>query len=307
MDLSHKFIRIGSRGSQLALAQVEIVKENLKRYFPDLKTETIIIKTKGDQILDRNLNEIGGKGLFITEIEDKLLNKEIDIAVHSMKDMVAFLPEGLTIASVLNREDPRDAIVSKNAFSIKTLPKGALIGTSSPRRAAQLLSIRPDARVIQFRGNIQTRMQKLRDGVVDATFLAMAGLNRSKMLNEMVVPVDIDEMLPAVAQGVIGIECREEDYNLREMLDEINDVQTAICVEAERAFLKLFEGSCRTPIAAYATLDGEIITLKCQISRVDGSEVLTTTHKGAFQKAEDLGIKAALELKEKIDESFFDG
>lgn len=299
-------IRIGTRGSQLALAQVEIVKAHLKRHFPDLETETIVIKTKGDQILDRNLSEIGGKGLFIKEIEDKLLRKEIDIAVHSMKDMMPFLPEELTIACVLEREDPRDALVSPQGVSLMDLPKNAVLGTSSPRRAAQALSLRPDLKIVPFRGNIQTRMQKLQEGQADATFLAMAGLKRANMINDMVSPVAVTEILPAVAQGVIGIECREEDFDLLELLTCLNHHETAVCMEAERAFLKLFDGSCRTPIAAYATLSDFTLHLQCRIARNDGSEVLECSEQGAWENAENLGIAAALKLKEQINETFFD-
>lgn len=307
MSLPHPHIlRIGSRGSQLALAQVDIVKAQLLRSFPTMQTETVVIHTTGDHILDRNLNEIGGKGLFIKEIEEALLRKEIDIAVHSMKDMVAFLPEALTIPCVLEREDPRDALITAQGITLADLPKAAVVGTSSPRRTAQVLALRPDVQIVPFRGNIQTRMQKLQQGQADATFLAMAGLRRSHMVNEMVCPVAIETMLPAVAQGIIGIECRKADITIVEMLGDLNHQETMIRMEAERGFLKLFDGSCRTPIAAHATLNENELTLQCCVARTDGSEILTTTHKGSCEEAENIGVAAALELKEQIDDSFFD-
>ena len=218
--------------------------------------ELVIIKTTGDRITDRPLIEAGGKGLFTKELEEALFAGDIDLAVHSMKDMPAILPQGLAISAILEREDPRDAFVSLKYASLDALPAGAVIGTSSPRRQAQVLRARPDLRVVGFRGNVETRLRKLEEGVADATFLACAGLNRLGLSQHITAAMPTDVMLPAVAQGAIGIEIRADDDATAQLIAPLNDAATALCVTAERAYLAQLEGSCRTPIAGYAELNG---------------------------------------------------
>jgi hydroxymethylbilane synthase len=298
-------IRIGTRGSKLALVQAHLVEKLLLEAHPHIKIEIVIITTTGDRLIDRNLNEIGGKGLFIKEIEEALLNNSVDIAVHSMKDMTAFIPEAFEIPCMLKREDPRDALICKTASRIIDLPQGATVGTSSPRRASQVLHMRPDLKIVPFRGNIDTRLLKLKENEADATFLAIAGINRCKISDKIIHIIDDKEMLPAVAQGAIGIETRKNDENLKQMLIPLHDKETFIRVEAERAFLQEFDGSCRTPIAALAKIDGDDISVNFLIASMDGKEVLRTTRKGRTSEAKQLGKDAALELLAKAGEGFF--
>ena len=302
-------LRIGTRGSPLALAQAEETRDRLMRAhgLPVGAFHIEVIKTTGDKVQDRALSEIGGKGLFTKEIEEALQGGRIDIAVHSMKDVPTFRAEGLALTCYLPREDPRDAFVSPHFQSIADLPEGVTVGTSSLRRRAQLLARRPDLKLVEFRGNVQTRLKKLNDGVAAASFLAMAGLRRLGIADDIpATPIDTDEMLPAVAQGAIGIEQRDGDEMVRALLATINDAETEIRLAAERSFLTTLDGSCQTPIAALATLgeDGTIDLLG-EIIRPDGSEVLTHRISGLQSEAETLGIAAAEALKSRAGNGFF--
>ncbi|MFN0219352.1 MAG: hydroxymethylbilane synthase [Hyphomicrobium sp.] len=296
-------IRIGTRGSPLALAQAHEVRDRLKSAH-DLSDEAIsitIIKTTGDQILDRPLAEIGGKGLFTKEIEDALLAHEIDVAVHSMKDMQTALPDGLAIGAVLPREDVRDAFISLRHASLAEIPAGAVVGTSSLRRQAQLLHKRPDLTVVGFRGNVQTRLRKLQDGVAEATFLAVAGLKRLGLADRITAPVPIDQMLPAVAQGAIGLEIRAGDAETAEWIAPLNDAATALAVTAERAFLARLEGSCRTPIAGYAHLEAGKLVFRGQVLSPDGKKGYEVARSDAPERAIDVGLSAADDVLSKAD------
>jgi hydroxymethylbilane synthase len=304
VSLLPKKIRIGTRGSALALAQAAEVKNRLLAAYPLLgaeRVEIVPIKTTGDNIQDKNLNEIGGKGLFTKEIEEALMGGDIELAVHSMKDMPAFEPAKLITECFLPREDPRDAFVSLKYHSLVELPEGAVVGTSSSRRKAQLLLLRPDIRVVPFRGNVQTRLRKLEEGQADATFLAVAGLNRLSMSEAITVMMDPSEMLPAVAQGVIGVQCRQDHATIRQLLAAIHDEETAYCVRAERAFLETLEGGCSTPMAGYAELHEEMIEFRALIAKTDGTLVYRTSGKAPKEEAALLGRKAGLELKHKDD------
>jgi hydroxymethylbilane synthase len=296
-------IRIGTRGSPLALAQAHEVKERLvaAHGLPEVAVTINVIKTTGDRVLDRPLSEIGGKGLFTKEIEEALLANEIDVAVHSMKDMQTVLPDGLVIEAVLPREDPRDAFISLRHADFGALPLNAVVGTSSLRRKAQILNARPDLRVVDFRGNVQTRLRKLEDGVAEATFLAVAGLKRLGLQDRVTAPVSIDHMLPAVAQGVIGLEIREGDETTAALIAPLNDAVTALAVTAERAFLVRLEGSCRTPIAGYAAIEDGRLNFRGQILSPDGLKGYDVFRNGAVEHARDLGLAAADEILNKAD------
>lgn len=296
-------LRIGTRGSPLALAQAHEVQARLaKAHGIDPSAITItVIKTTGDQILDRPLADIGGKGLFTKEIEDALLSGDIDVAVHSMKDMQTALPPGLAIGAVLPREDVRDAFISLKFASLASIPAGATVGTSSLRRQAQLLNVRPDLNVIGFRGNVQTRLRKLEEGIADATFLAVAGLNRLGMADRITAAVAIDDMLPAVAQGAIGLEIRADDEKTADLIAPLNDAETAIAVTAERAFLARLEGSCRTPIAGHAHLSGGILHFHGQVLSPDGKKRYDVSRSGPPASALKLGLDAADEILKTAD------
>ncbi|MCE3231925.1 MAG: porphobilinogen deaminase [Rickettsiaceae bacterium] len=298
-------IRIGTRGSKLALAQAYLVENALLAAHKNLKTEIVTITTTGDKILDKNLNEIGGKGLFIKEIEEALLANSIDIAVHSMKDMTAFIADEFAIPCILKREDSRDVLISKKAKTIRDLPLNAVVGTSSPRRASQALNIRPDLKIVPFRGNIQTRIAKLQENEVDATFLAIAGIKRCNIHDDIINIIDENEMLPAVAQGAIGIEILKKRKDLEHLLLPLHDETTYNCVIAERAFLAEFEGSCKTPIAASAKINDNKITANFLIASMDGKQILRTSRQGKVTDAANLGKDAALELKAKTGNNFF--
>ncbi|PIR38753.1 MAG: hydroxymethylbilane synthase [Alphaproteobacteria bacterium CG11_big_fil_rev_8_21_14_0_20_39_49] len=297
-------INIGTRGSKLALAQANIVQDLLREKYPDIRTNIITIKTTGDKILEKNLNEIGGKGLFIKEIEEHLIEGKVDIAVHSMKDMPAFIHEAFAIPCILKREDSRDAFISYGYKKISQLPDGAVVGSSSPRRVAQLLNARPDIKVVPFRGNIHTRLEKLRNKEVDATFLAMAGLIRAGIKGDNINPIDENEMLPAVAQGAIGIEIRKNEENIKEILSELNHRQTYECVMAERAFLEEFEGSCRTPIGASAKINSEEMSIKFMVASIDGTKLFKTERVCKINNALNASVDAAKELKLKAGNIF---
>ena len=306
-------IRIGTRGSKLALAQANQVAgliAETQGVSADEATEIVVIKTTGDRVQDRQLSEIGGKGLFTKEIEEALLAAEIDIAVHSMKDMPTVLPAGLVIDTYLPRVDPRDAFVSPLAPSLAELPAGARLGTSSLRRAAQIKARRPDLEVVPFRGNVETRLKKLADGVADATLLAMAGLTRLGMTDKATAPVPIDDMLPAIAQGVIGIERREDDGEVAILLSALNHDETALRAETERAFLAALDGSCQTPIAGYAELGSDRtqkgeLHFRGMILRPDGSEILEIERVSSPQQARQVATEAGLELKARAPAGFF--
>ncbi|TNF60226.1 MAG: hydroxymethylbilane synthase [Rhodobacteraceae bacterium] len=301
-------LNIGTRGSPLALAQAHETRRRLARAFdlPEDAFAIVVIKVTGDQIQDRPLKEIGGKGLFTREIEEDLLAGKIDIAVHSMKDMPVAQPEGLLLDTYLPREDVRDAFISGTKSGIAELAEGAVVGTSSLRRRAQLLNRRPDLKVVEFRGNVQTRLRKLEEGVAECTFLAMAGLNR---LNMDAVPkhaISPDDMLPAVAQGAIGIERRADDARVAAMLEAIHDTPTGQRLAAERAFLARLDGSCETPIAGLAELDGGSLRLRGEVLRPDGSDALSDDMTGGIADGPEMGREMAARLLERAGPGFFD-
>ena len=293
--MQERHVRIGTRGSALALAQAHEVRARLMAAhgLPETAFEIVVIKTTGDMILDRPLAEVGGKGLFTKEIEEALFEKRIDLAVHSMKDMQTALPDGLTIGATLPREDVRDAFISLKHKSFDSLPEGAVVGTSSLRRQAQIKRIRPDLQIVGFRGNVQTRLTKLRDEVAEATFLACAGLRRLGLADHITAAVPIESMLPAVAQGAIGIEIRIDDEDTAALIAPMNDETTALCVTAERAFLATLEGSCRTPIAGLARLEGGTLTFKGETLSPDGRLQVVSTKTGPASAAADLGVTVA--------------
>jgi len=300
-------IRIGTRGSPLALAQARQVQARLAAaHGPGEDAyELVVIKTTGDKITDRPLAEEGGKGLFTKEIEEALIAGEIDLAVHSMKDMPTVLPRGLAIGATLEREDPRDAFISVKYASLADVPAGATVGTSSLRRQAQVLHRRPDLKVVPFRGNVETRLKKLDEGLADATFLACAGLNRLGLARHIKAPMDTDVMLPAVAQGAIGIEIRSDDLDTARLVAPLNDAATALCVAAERAFLAKLDGSCRTPIAGLAELRGGMLHFRGEILTPDGAQSHATARNGPPQTALRLGEEAAAELLGRAGPDFF--
>lgn len=301
-------LRIGTRGSPLALAQAHETRARLMAAhgLPEDAFEIVVIKTTGDRVLDRPLSEIGGKGLFTREIEEELLGGGIDIAVHSMKDMPTLQPDGLGITCYLPREDVRDAFVAHGGGTLAELARGAVVGTSSLRRRAQLRYRRPDLAVVEFRGNVQTRMKKLAEGVAQATFLAMAGLRRLGMDAVASAPIETDEMLPAVAQGCIGIEQRLGDDRASDLLAAIHHAETGLRLAAERAFLLGLDGSCQTPIAGLAELGGDGLRLRGEILRPDGSECLVVEMHGAVADGAALGAAAAAELRGRAGPGFFD-
>jgi hydroxymethylbilane synthase len=304
--------KIGTRGSPLALAQAHETRDRLAAAFdlPQEAFEIVVIKTTGDNRAlidaDKPLKELGGKGLFTKEIEEAMLAGAIDIAVHSMKDMPVLQPAGLVLDCYLPREDVRDAFVSLNCAGLADLPEGAVVGSSSLRRRAQLRARRPDLKVVEFRGNVQTRMKKLGDGVADATFLAMAGLRRLGMADVAKAPIAVEDMLPAVAQGAIGIERRGDDSRAADMLAAIHDRETGQRLAAERAFLAGLDGSCETPIAGLAELNGSTLRLRGEILRPDGSEVLSDDITAPVQDGAAAGKDMAMRLRDRAGPGFFD-
>lgn len=305
-----KAIVIGTRGSPLALAQAYETKARLIKAFPKLEPEGAIeikvIHTTGDIVQDRALADIGGKGLFTKEIDVALLNGDIDIAVHSMKDVPTWLPEGIILPCMLPREDTRDVFISNKAKSIEELPDGSVIGSASLRRQSQILAKNPTLSVINFRGNVQTRLRKLSEGVVDATLLALAGLARMDMTEHATSIIEQDQMLPAVAQGAIGITCRDADQPMLQFLAPLNHQTTKICVDCERAFLAKLDGSCRTPIAGQAHIDHNgVLHFRGLVAKPDGSEMFETTRQGDPANAIAIGTDAGTELKEKMGDDFF--
>lgn len=305
-------LKIGTRGSPLALAQAFETRSRLMAAFalPEDAFEIAVIKTTGDDRslidADRPLKEIGNKGLFTKEIEEAMVEGRIDIAVHSMKDMPTAQPDGLILDCYLPREDTRDAFIAHDCAAIHDLPEGATVGSSSLRRRAQLLHRRPDLRVVEFRGNLQTRLKKLADGVAAATFLAMAGLNRLNMTEVPRTAIAPEDMLPAIAQGAIGIERRMDDTRARDMLAAIHHHETGQRLAAERAFLAELDGSCETPIAGLAELDGDTIRLRGEVLRPDGSKAHAGEISGAIADGPALGRKLAQDLLAKAGPGFFD-
>jgi hydroxymethylbilane synthase len=345
-----KNFRLGTRESPLALAQTHIVIDSLEHHHPDLKGrfEIVPLKTTGDTLVDRSLTDVGGKSLFTKEIENALLEGIIDLAIHSMKDMATEMPQGLTVSSMLEREDPRDALITREGCLLENLPKGALFGTSSLRRQAFVLHKFPHLKTTSLRGNVGTRLKKVETGEIDATLLAVAGLKRLNFLiNEdidlatsstvMLGPVPakagivqhlkeipkhpreggdqddtlgisntfnlkahilpLDDFIPAVGQGAIGIQCRETDQDLLEILSSINHLSTFQAVTAERSFMKALNGSCRTPLAAYASIEGDRLSLRGMKSDPQGKNMHFISREGSITEAEKIGREAALSLK----------
>lgn len=285
---------VGSRKSQLALTQTHWVIQQLKQKNPHFAVELETITTKGDRILDVSLSKVGGKGLFVKEIEHALLEKRIDFAVHSMKDLPSQMPEGLVIAAISRRENPFDALITLNGQTLDELPDGAVIGTSSLRRQAQVLAYRPDLRIKPIRGNIDTRLKRLAQGELDGILLAVAGLMRMGWEDRMTQELSLPLMIPAVGQGALAIQCREDDQKTIDLLQSIHDEETARCVRAERAFLFSFQGDCHHPIAGYAHRDGQLIRLTGFVGRPDGKKVIRKELVG--DKEEQLGQALAKQM-----------
>ena len=275
--------------------------------FGEDEIEIVAITTTGDQVRDRPLSEIGGKGLFTKEIEDALIAGHVDLAVHSMKDMPTVLPEGLVIAALLEREDPRDAFISPSYKGIANLPQGATVGSSSVRRRAQLQRMRPDLACVNFRGNVETRLMKLARGDVAATFLACAGLKRLGLGDRITAAIAIDEMLPAVAQAAIGIEIRSDDERMRALVAPIDHAPTSIAVSCERAFLAVLDGSCRTPIAGHARIVDGVLYFRGEALTLDGSASFEAVRAGGLEDAERLGRDAGAEVKARGGERLISG
>jgi hydroxymethylbilane synthase len=308
MAQSAALFRIGTRGSALALAQARMVQARLAATL-GVEAEAlalVVIRTTGDAIEDRPLAEQGGKGLFTKEIDQALLDGRIDLAVHSAKDVPTFLPRGLVLAACLEREDPRDAFVSRIAASLGDLPYGARLGTSSLRRQAIARKTRPDLRVVALRGNVETRLRKLDEGAADATILALAGLKRLDMEVRATRVMSVAEFLPAVAQGAIAIAAREHDARVREALARIDHVETSTTIACERAFLAALDGSCRTPIAGHATLSGGALHIRGMIIKPDGSAAHEIARSGSRSEATMIGADAGRSLRQQAGRGFFD-
>jgi hydroxymethylbilane synthase len=299
-------LRIGTRGSPLALAQARMVRACLAaaQGVEEERITLTVIRTTGDMIQDRTLAEAGGKGLFTKEIEEALRARTIDLAVHSAKDMPTVLPDGLTIAAVLPREDARDVFISRAANTLRELRAGAVVGTASPRRQAIVKRLRPDLDVVPIRGNVETRLRKLDEGVVDATLLALAGLKRLGLTHAATSIFAVDEFLPAVGQGIVAIETRAADRATRALLDAINHAETATALAAERAFLAVLDGSCRTPIAGHATIAAGRLRLRGLIAKPDGSASFECAREGQASEAAALGADAGTELKDRAGADF---
>jgi hydroxymethylbilane synthase len=307
--MSGRCIRIGTRGSPLALAQTEIVRAHIAAALPALAEpavfEVVVVRTTGDRVQDRPLHEIGGKGLFSKEIDEAMLAGHIDLAVHSVKDLPTWLPAGILLGAVLPREDPRDVLIA-SVSRIADLPSGAVLGTSSPRRQAQVLARRSDLRVVPLRGNVHTRLRKAAAGEVAATLLARAGLRRLG-LGETGAALDPEEMLPAVGQGAIGITCREDDGEMRAVAAAVSDAAATAEVSAERAMLAALGGSCRTPIAGLARADAAgLLHLRGLVARPDGSLLLAGERRGPANAGEAIGEDLGHELRSRAGPEFFD-
>ncbi len=301
-----KIIKIGTRASLLAVTQSTWVKNQIKAQYPDTTVELVKITTKGDKILDVPLAKVGGKGLFVKEIEDALLDGRVDLAVHSMKDVPTDLPDGLHVAVIPPRETALDAFISVRHNTLEELPAGATIGTSSLRRKAQLAALRPDLKIEDLRGNLDTRLRKLDEGQYDAIILAGAGLNRLGFQNRITSLFTPEQMLPAIGQGSLGIELRQSDNELLAGMQFLHDRRTAITVAAERAFLLRLEGGCQVPIGAHAVLSGDTVTLTGLIAGVDGANVLREQQSAPLEQADELGKSLAERLLEQGGRAILD-
>jgi hydroxymethylbilane synthase len=301
-------LRIGTRGSPMALRQTTLVRDRLVAAHPGLAAddavEIVTIRTTGDRVQDRRLAEIGGKGLFAKEIDEALIAGRVDLAVHSLKDLETWLPDGVEIACVPPRDDPRDAFLSPRAASLEALPQGAVVGTASLRRQAQLLRRRPDLRVVPLRGNANTRIRKLEAGEVDATLLALCGLERIGLVHLATEILPPEIMLPAVGQGALAVECRAGDDRVRQLLGPLHDLRTAACVAAERAMLAVLDGSCHTPIAGLATLDGDRLTIEGLVLTPDGSAEIRARRSGIMADAAAIGTELGEELRRRAGPGF---
>ena len=291
-----KTLKIATRQSPLALWQANYVKDRLQQLYPDLTIELVPMVTKGDVILDSPLAKIGGKGLFVKELENALLNKEADIAVHSMKDVPMQFPEGLELAVICKREDPRDAFVSHSYRTFAELPQGAVVGTSSLRRQCQLKALRPDLDIRSLRGNVGTRLSKLDNGDYDAIILASAGLIRLGLADRIASFIDVEQSLPAAGQGAVGIECRTDDAQVQALLAPLADAETTYCVLAERAMNNHLQGGCQVPIGGYAVLQQGQLYLRALVGDIDGSRIIRAEGKSAVENAEVLGVQIAEQL-----------
>lgn len=297
-------LRIATRGSPLALVQAEMVRDRIRTEYPDAPaSEIVVVQTTGDRVTDRPLAEIGGKGLFTKEIDAALIDGEADVAVHSLKDVETRLPDGISLTACLPRADPRDVLFG--AASIQDLPRGARVGTSSLRRAAQLRARRPDLSIVPFRGNVDTRMAKLSAGEADATLLAKAGLDRLGRVVSGAVTLPVSEMLPAVAQGIVALTTRSGDHRTAAQLAPLNDPVAAAMATAERAMLSVLDGSCRTPIAGLARVDGDRMTLEGLVAMPDGSRIYRFTHSDIMTAAAALGQSVGAELRARAGDDFF--
>lgn len=291
-----KTLKIATRQSPLALWQANYVKDRLQQLYPDLTIELVPMVTKGDVILDSPLAKIGGKGLFVKELENALLNKEADIAVHSMKDVPMQFPEGLGLAVICQREDPRDAFVSHSYRTFAELPQGAVVGTSSLRRQCQLKALRPDLDIRSLRGNVGTRLSKLDNGDYDAIILASAGLIRLGLAARIASFIDVEQSLPAAGQGAVGIECRTDDVQVHALLAPLADAETTYCVRAERAMNNHLQGGCQVPIGGYAVLQQGQLYLRALVGDIDGSRIIRAEGKSAVENADVLGVQIAEQL-----------
>ena len=289
-------IKIGTRGSKLALRQSEWIKKQLEMRHSGIRVDLVKIKTTGDKILDTPLSKIGGKGLFVKEIEEALLESRVDVAVHSMKDVPAQLPKELMLSTFPPREDPSDALIAEGECRLDQLPKGAKVGTSSLRRGAQLLHFRPDLKLVPLRGNVDTRLNKLRSDNLQAIILATAGLNRLGLSNVITQTIPFHQLLPAVGQGALGLEVRRGDRETIKLLGFLNHEDTQTAVAAERAFLKTLEGGCQVPIAGFARVNGDSVSFEGLVAELDGSKIYKETVTGRRDEAEAIGIEAAQTL-----------
>lgn len=294
--LANQIIRIATRKSPLALWQAEHVADRLKRAFPGLETELVTMTTKGDKLLDAPLAKVGGKGLFVKELEQGMLEGRADIAVHSMKDVPVEFPDGLHLSVILQREDPTDAFVSNHYASLSELPERPRIGTCSLRRQCQIKEKFPNAEILTLRGNVNTRLAKLDAGEFDAIILASAGLVRLEMQHRIAARLDPSESLPAIGQGAIGIECRSDDTVINELLSRLHDPETHICVSAERAMNARLKGGCQVPIAGFATLQSDILYMRGLVGDPDGSVIYRAERSGSAEQAEQIGVSIAEEL-----------
>ena len=308
MAQSTALLRIGTRGSPLALVQARAVRSRLAAALGagEDVIEIVVIKTSGDRIQDRPLSEVGGKGLFTKEIEEALIDKRVDLAVHSSKDMPTFSQPGLMLTACLEREDPRDVFISHKAKSLRDLPQGAVLGTASLRRQAVAKRLRPDLAVVPLRGNVETRLRKLEEGQADATLLALAGLKRLGLQAHATAILSVEEFLPAVGQGAIGIETRADDARTREALARINHTDTFTALACERAFLAELDGSCKTPIAGHATIAGDALQFRGLIARPDGLAAHDISGTGHVKDAAAIGADAGRALKRTAGPHFFD-